>query len=149
MNKGGLINKTGELIKEIEALVEEIGPLRKEQARAKFNYEQSMQVYEDLQQFNYYNISINPDIDWENPNPVLTAEGTPMPEFDAQYRMSMLNFLLQENKELNEARGVRDMNKDIYYEKETTVITLMEQIGVLKAELGALAAQARLLTDGS
>jgi len=147
MNKGGLQNKAGEILKELDDLLENIAPKRKELSRAKYSYEKAQNSLEDLQQYIWHNLSVNPETNWENPNPILDTDGKPMPEFEAQYRMNMISFLIQTNETFAEAMQERDMQKDAYYTADAEVVTLMERIGVLKAELGALTALVRLADE--
>ena len=147
MNKGGFQNKAGELIKELDALLLEIAPKRKDQARDKYQYEHAQHNMEDLQEFLVHQLQIDENFNWENPNPILTTEGQPMDQFEAQYRMRLMNFSIQENKAFQESMNERDMLKDAYYATEAEVITMMEKIGVKKAQLAAVTAQLRLADE--
>jgi len=147
MNKGGVQNRVGEILSELDALLEEIAPARKLQAQAKYDFENVSERMNDLQSFIYHQITIDTDIDWENPNPILNADGKPMAEFDAQYRNMMIAYLMQSNDELNKLEEEQATKKSAYYTKETNVITMMEKLGVLKAELAALTGLLRLADE--
>ena len=147
MNKGGLQNRAGELIKELDELLLEIAPKRKTQARDKYQYEHAQNTMEDLQEFLVHTMQIDTNFDWENPNPILTTEGKPMDQFEAQYRMRLINFSIQNAPEFIEAMNTRDMLKDAYYATEGEVITLMEKIGVKKAQLAAVTGLVRLADE--
>lgn len=147
MNKGGLNNKGGEIIKELDRLLTEIAPLRKEQAKAKYDFEDVQGRMNDLQSFLYHQLTTDPEIEWENKNPILGTDGNPMPEYEAQYRTMMISSLMQMNPRFQELSTEQDELKESYYEIETDVITLMERIGVLKASAGLVAALARLADE--
>jgi hypothetical protein len=147
MNKGGIQNRTGELLKELDELLEKVGPERKALARKKFQYEDSQHKMEDFQAFLVHNMQIDPEFDWENPNPVLDTNGQPHPDSELQYRGMLVNWQIQQNEQFVELLQTRDMNKDAYYAADALVVGLMEEIGVKKAQLSALAALARLADE--
>ena len=147
MNKGGIQNRVGEILSELDALLVEIAPARKMQAQAKYDFENVSERMNDLQSFVYHQITIDTDINWENPNPIMDTEGKPMAEFEAQYRNMMIAYLMQSNDELNKLGEEQDTKKSNYYTRETTVITMMEKLGVLKAELAALTGLLRLADE--
>lgn len=149
MNKGGLSNRGGEIMKELDNLLAEIAPKRKIQSTTKYDYEAAKETMSDLQSFLYHQFTTNPEIDWENPNPIMETNGEPMPEYEAQYRTMMIGSLMQTNETFIEAAEAQDEKKMDYYEAETDVITLMERIGVLRTELGVIGALARLAVDES
>lgn len=147
MNRGGLNNRGGELLKEIDMLLDTIAPLRKQQAKAKYDFEDVQSRMSDLQSFLYHQFTTDPEMDWENKNPVLAEGGEPMPEYEAQYRTMMISALMQSNPRFQELSTEQDELKEVYYEIETSVITLMERIGALKASAGLIAALARLASE--
>lgn len=149
MNKGGLQNKAGEIIKELDELLNKVGPARKEQGGQKRLFEyQSMQI-EDVQARVYNELTEDPDQVWENPNPILDTDGNPMPEFEAQFRAMAINARIQQDKRYVEAFAAREEAREDFYNAEVEVVTIMEKIGVLKAELAAITALLRLADDGS
>ena len=149
MNKGGLSNSAGEMMKELDGLLAKIAPKRKLQQKAKFEFEKIQSNMLDLQSFLYHQFTSDPEIEWENPSPVLDTGGTPMPEYEAQYRTTMISSMMQQNETFLEMAEKQDEAKISYYEVETEVITLMERIGVLRTQLGTISALARLATDES
>ena len=111
-------------------------------------YEDAEQRLQDLQAFIYTNLQQNPEIKWQNPNPVLLADGTtPMPEYEAQYRTMLANFLIQENTAFQELMKERNTTKEAYYEADKNVVSIMEELGVSKAEMALVAALLRLADD--
>ena len=145
MNVGGLQNRAGELMKRVEELLLQVKALRREQALAKYKFEDTEQRMGDLQAFIYTNLSQDPKIEWKNPNPVLLADGvTPMPEFEAQYRTMLMNYQIQNNEAFQKMLKERNEAKETYYESEQKVISVMEELGVSKAEMALIAGLLRV-----
>ena len=148
MNVAGLQNRAGELMKRVETLLVDVKIARTKQAEAKYAYEDAEQRLQDLQAFIYTNLQQNPEIKWQNPNPVLLADGTtPMPEYEAQYRTMLANYLIQENTTFQELMKERNTTKEAYYEADKNVVSIMEELGVSKAEMALVAALLRLADD--
>ena len=147
MNRGGLINRGGEILKDLDELLTEIAPLRRIQAQAKYDFEDAHSRMSDLQSFLYHEFTTDSDVDWENQNPILDTGGTPMPEYEAQYRTMMISAMMQTNEQFKNLAEEQSTLKEAYYESETDVITLMERIGALKASAGLVAALARLADE--
>jgi len=147
MNKGGLQNKMGEIINELDQLIDDIAPMRKTQSTAKLSFEQATGTMDDLQAFLTHNFQIDPEVKWENPSPILDAKGNPMPEYEAHYRSMLINFHIQNNESFKLQLDRQNKTKETYYEAETNVVTTMERIGVLRAELNGLAGLARLIAE--
>ena len=147
MNRGGLVNRGGEILKELDELLDEIAPLRKTQATAKFNFEDIQSQMNNLQSVLYHEFTTDPEVDWENQNPILDTDGKPMAEFEAQYRTMMIRAMMQTNEKFKALSAEQDKLKEAYYTVETDVITLMERIGALKASAGLVAALARLADE--
>ena len=147
MNRGGLVNRGGEILKELDELLDEIAPLRKIQATAKFNFEDVQTRMNNLQSVLYNEFTTDPEVDWENQNPILDTDGKPMAEFEAQYRTMMISAMMQTNVQFMALSTDQDKLKEAYYTVETDVITLMERIGALKASAGLIAALARLADE--
>lgn len=149
MNKGGLQNKAGEIMKELEELLGQIAPARRDAATAKIDYEVAIQNLENLQAVLFNKITADPDRDWTNPNPILDTDGNPMPEFEAQYRSMSINAEMQLDDDFISNMAKRDQARIDYYNADVEVVSLMEKIGVLKSELGVITALLRLVEDES
>ena len=148
MNTTGLQNRAGELMKDVDKLLTQVKKVRKTQAKSKLEYESAMQRSSDLQAMLYVSESNNEEVDWESPNGVMDSEGARLPEFEAQWRTMLLNTLIQENETYVALSAEADAAKVIFYTSERDERTLMEQIGVIKAQMGLTAALVRL-EDGS
>ena len=135
-------------MKRVGELLTEVKQVRKAQAESKYAYEDAEQRLGDLQAFLYANLMQNTDIKWANPNPVMLADGTtPMPEFEAQYRSMYANWLIQQNMGFQELLKERNTAKETYYQNEQKIVSLMEEIGVSKAEMALITGLLRLADD--
>lgn len=145
MNVAGLQNKAGELMKHVEELLVASKLARNTQASSKYAYEDAEQRIGDLQAFLYSTLMQDKELVWANPNPVLLADGTtPMPEFEAQYRSMYANYLIQNNATFQELMKERNDAKQTYYDADKNIVSIMEEIGVTKAEISLIAALLRV-----
>lgn len=147
MNAAGLENRAGELMKEMEGLLETASKVRRDRGDSKLQYEDVEERISNLQAFIYTNLMQDKTIDWANPNPVLSTDGKPMPEFEAQYRSMFANWMIQKNEAFQTLMAERNEAKKLFYDSERLMTDTMERIGVAKAEMGLIAALLRL-ADG-
>mgnify|MGYP001587716349 CR=1 FL=1 len=148
MNVAGLQNRAGEIMKRVAELLTQVKVVRKAQADSKYAYEDAEQRLGDLQAFLYSNLMQSTEIKWANPNPVMLADGTtPMPEFEAQYRSMYANWLIQQNEGFQTLLKERNTAKEDYYQTEQKIVSLMEEIGISKAEMALIAGLLRLADD--
>lgn len=147
MNTTGLQNRAGELMKEVDKLLVQVKKVRKDQSRSKLAYEAAMQKSTDLQAMLYVSLTRDETIEWNHPNPIMDADGAKMPEFEAQFQSMLMNSLIQQNETYVELGTEAEAAKIEYYTSERDERTLMEKIGVKKAQMGLIAALLRLADD--
>ena len=147
MNIAGLQNKAGELMKSVEKLLERSTKVRKDQAKWKLAYEQAQQDIGNLEAQLYISLTENEEVEFAHPDPIVDADGVKMPEFEAQYRSMLMNTLIQADPKFQELMGQSEAAKKEYYFAERDERSLMEQIGIKKAQMGLTAALLRLADE--
>ena len=147
MNISGLQNKAGELMKEVETLLTRSTKVRKDQAKWKLAYEKAQQDIGNIEAQLYISLTENPEVDFHHPDPIMDSEGVKMPEFEAQYRSMLMNTLIQAAPKFQELMGTSEAAKKEYYFAERDERSLMEQIGIKKAQMGLTAALLRMASE--
>ena len=140
MNQAGYENKAGELLKEIETLVQHARAARNTEAKTKIEMERAKQNVDQLQARLYKEFAENIEIDWNSPNPVLDENGMMMPEFEAQWRQVLMNNLVQEDQRFQDADERMDKAQDAAYNAQSQALQTMTELGVKKVELRMVAA---------
>jgi len=140
MNQTGLVNKAGELMKELEELLLVSRGARRDEAKAKLAIEHAKTDMEQLQARLYVSLSKDESIEWQSPNPVLDPDGNMMVEFEAQWRTMVMNTLIQENEEFVSLSATLDIAQKKNYDAQHESLAAMTEIGVKKAELRTIAA---------
>ena len=150
MNAAGLENKAGELMKEVETLLAKSKTVRKAQAKWKLAYEKAQQEIGDIEAILYVKLTNNDgyEVEWDHPDPIVDSDGVKLPEFEAQYRSMLMNTLIQADPKFQELMATSADAKKEYYFAERDERTIMEQIGIKKAQMGLTAALLRM-ADGS
>ena len=148
MNAAGLENKAGVLMKEVEELLVRSKKVRKDQARWKLAYEAAQQEIGNIEAKLYVKLTRSDDIEWAHPDPIVDSDGVKLPEFEAQFRSMLMNTLIQADDGFQALMATSVDSKKEYYFAERDERSLMEQIGIKKAQMGLVAALLRM-ADGS
>ena len=147
MNLVGMQNRAGELMKEVETLLENSKKIRHDQAKWKLAFEKAQQDLADLQAVLYVDFTNSDEVEWDHPNPIMDSDGGKMPEFEAQYQTMLMNTLIQGNEDYILLLVDSDKAKKEFYSAERDERSIMEQIGIKKSQMGLIAALLRLASE--